>query len=48
MPALQQEGKQQVSQEDDDEEMEFQSPKRAIKVIYGQSDSESSNNGCCK
>jgi hypothetical protein len=28
----------------DDEEMEFQNAKRAIKVIYGHSDSESSGN----
>jgi hypothetical protein len=37
-----------VPHEGDEEEIEFQNAKRAIKVIYGHSDSESSNNECRK
>jgi hypothetical protein len=41
----QREGKQKVdSQEEKDTEMEFQDAKRALKVVYGHSDSESSDN----
>jgi hypothetical protein len=36
------------SQEEKDTEMEFQDAKRALKVVYGHSDSESSNNEHCK
>jgi hypothetical protein len=36
------------SQEEKDAEMEFQDAKRALKVIYGHSDSESSDNERCK
>jgi hypothetical protein len=44
-PSRQREGKQKVdSQEEKDVEMEFQDAKRAQKVIYGQSDSESGDN----
>jgi hypothetical protein len=31
-----------------DEEMEFQDAKRALKVVYGNSDSQSSDNKCRK
>jgi hypothetical protein len=44
-PSHQREGKQKVdSQEDKDAEMEFQDAKRALKAVYGHSDSESSDN----
>jgi hypothetical protein len=44
-PSHQREGKQKVdSQEEKDEEMEFQDAKRALKAVYGHSDSESSDN----
>jgi hypothetical protein len=44
-PSCQQEGKQKVDpQEEKDAEMEFQDAKRALKVVYGYSDSESSDN----
>jgi hypothetical protein len=44
-PSRQWEGKQKVdSQEEKDAEMEFQNAKRALKAIYGHSDSESSDN----
>jgi hypothetical protein len=36
------------SQEEKDTEMEFQDVKRALKIVYGHSDSESSNNEHCK
>jgi hypothetical protein len=36
------------SQEEKDAEMEFQDAKRALKAIYGHSDSESSDNEHCK
>jgi hypothetical protein len=40
MPPRQWEGKQQVAHKiDEEEEMEFQNTKRAIKVIYGHSES---------
>jgi hypothetical protein len=43
-PSCQREGKQKVdSQEEKDVEMEFQDAKRALKAIYGHSDSESSD-----
>jgi hypothetical protein len=51
MPPRRQEGKQQVVQEDDkekDKEMTFQDAKRALKVVYGHSDSDSDTNECCK
>jgi hypothetical protein len=42
-PPQQREGKQQVAPEGDkEEELEFQDAKRALKVIYGHSDSDSS------
>jgi hypothetical protein len=44
MPPHQWEGKQQVAHEGDGEEMEFQNANRAIKVVYGHSDSKSSDN----
>jgi hypothetical protein len=45
VPSRQWEGKQKVdSQEQKDAEMEFQDAKRALKAIYGHSDSESSDN----
>jgi hypothetical protein len=48
-PSQQWEGKQKVdSQEEKDKEMEFQDAKRALKVVYGHSDSESSDNECRK
>jgi predicted Rossmann fold nucleotide-binding protein DprA/Smf involved in DNA uptake len=44
-PSRQREGKQKVdSQEEKDAEMEFQDAKRALKVVYGHSDSKSSDN----
>jgi hypothetical protein len=44
-PSCQREGKQKVdSQEQKDAEMEFQDAKRALKAVYGYSDSESSDN----
>jgi hypothetical protein len=44
-PSRQREGKQKVnSQEEKDTEMEFQDAKRALKAVYGHSDSESSDN----
>jgi hypothetical protein len=36
------------SQEEKDTEMEFQDAKRALKTVYGHSDSESSDNEHCK
>jgi hypothetical protein len=49
MPPHQREGKQHVACEGKvEEEMELQSAKRAIKVVYGHSDSESSDNEHCK
>jgi hypothetical protein len=51
MPPRRQEGKQQVVQEDDkekDKEMTFQDAKRALKAVYGHSDSDSDTNECCK
>jgi hypothetical protein len=48
-PSRQREGKQKVnSQEEKDTEMKFQDAKRALKAIYGHSNSESSNNEHCK
>jgi hypothetical protein len=45
VPSRQWEGKQKVdSQEEKDAQMEFQDAKRALKAIYGHSDSESSDN----
>jgi hypothetical protein len=45
VPSRQWEGKQKVhSQEEKDAEMEFQDTKRALKGVYGHSDSESSDN----
>jgi hypothetical protein len=44
-PSHQREGKQKVdSQEEKDVELEFQNAKRALKAVYGHSDSESSDN----
>jgi hypothetical protein len=44
-PSRQREGKQKVnSQEQKDAEMKFQEAKRALKAVYGHSDSESSDN----
>jgi hypothetical protein len=41
MPPHQREGKQQVALEGDkEEEVEFQNAKRALKVVYGHSDSD--------
>jgi hypothetical protein len=49
MPSRQREGKQKVNlQEKKDIEMEFQDVRRALKDVYGHSDSESSNNECRK
>jgi hypothetical protein len=49
VPSCQWEGKQKVdSQEEKDTEMEFQDAKRALKVVYGHSDSESGDNECRK
>jgi hypothetical protein len=48
-PSRQWEGKQKVeAQEEKDAEMEFQDAKRALKFVYGHSDSESSDNECRK
>jgi hypothetical protein len=48
-PSCQRAGKQKVDpQEEKEEEMEFQDAKRALKAIYGHSDSESSDNECHK
>jgi hypothetical protein len=48
-PSHQREGKQKVdSQEEKNVEMEFQDAKRALKAVYGHSDSESSDNEHCK
>jgi hypothetical protein len=48
-PSHQREGKQKVDpQEEKDVEMEFQDARRALKAIYGHSDSESSDNECRK
>jgi hypothetical protein len=48
-PSHQREGKQKVDpQEEKDAEMEFQDAKRALKAVYGHSDSESSDNEHCK
>jgi hypothetical protein len=48
-PSRQWVGKQKVdSQEEKDAEMEFQDAKRALKAVYGHSDSESSDNECHK
>jgi hypothetical protein len=45
VPSRQREGKQKVdSQEEKDAEIEFQDAKRALKSVYGHSDSESSDN----
>jgi hypothetical protein len=45
MPSRQRDGKQKVdSHEEKDAEMEFQDVKRALKAVYGHSDSESSDN----
>jgi hypothetical protein len=43
-PPRQREGKQHIAREGIDEDMEFWNTKRAIKVIYGLSNSESSDN----
>jgi hypothetical protein len=49
MPSRQREGKQKVNlQEKKDIEMEFQDVRRALKDVYGHSDSESSDNECRK
>jgi hypothetical protein len=49
VPSRQWEGKQKVDpQEEKDIEMEFQDARRALKFIYGHSDSESSDNKRCK
>jgi hypothetical protein len=49
VPSCQRVGKQKVdSQEEKDAEMEFQDPKRALKAVYGHSDSEPSDNECRK
>jgi hypothetical protein len=49
VPSRQWEGKQKVnSHKEKDVEMEFQDAKRALKAIYGHSDSESSDNERCK
>jgi hypothetical protein len=48
-PSHQREGKQKVDpQEEKDVEIEFQDARRALKAIYGHSDSESSDNECLK
>jgi hypothetical protein len=48
-PSSQREGKQKVDPyEEKDVEMEFQDVRRALKVVYGHSDSESSDNECRK
>jgi hypothetical protein len=46
-PSHQREGKQKVDKEKD-EEMEFQNAKKTLKMVYGNSDSESSDNECRK
>jgi hypothetical protein len=43
-PSRQREGKQKIGKREE-EEMEFQDAKRALKAVYGNSDSESSGNG---
>jgi hypothetical protein len=43
-PSLQREGKQKVDKREEEEEMEFQDAKKALKAVYGNSDSESSGN----
>jgi hypothetical protein len=49
VPSHQWEGKQKVNPEEEkDVEMEFQDARRALKAIYGYSDSESSDNECRK
>jgi hypothetical protein len=49
VPSHHWEGKQKVdSQEEKDVEMEFQDAKRALKAVYGHSDSVSSDNRHCK
>jgi hypothetical protein len=48
-PSRQREGKQKVNpQEEKDVEMEFQDARRALRAIYGHSDSMSSDNECRK
>jgi hypothetical protein len=48
-PSRQREGKQKVDpQEEKDVEMEFQDARRALKAVYGHSDSESNDNERCK
>jgi hypothetical protein len=47
-PPCQREGKKHIAHESEEEEMEFQNVKRVIKVIYGHSDSDSSDNECHK
>jgi hypothetical protein len=42
-PSRQREGKQKIGKREE-EEMEFQDAKRALKAVYGNSDSESSGN----
>jgi hypothetical protein len=46
-PSHQREGKQKVNKREE-EKMEFQDAKRALKAVYGNSDSESSGNEHCK
>jgi hypothetical protein len=46
-PSYQRRGKQKVHMEKD-EELEFQDAKRALKAVYGNSDSESSDNECSR
>jgi hypothetical protein len=46
-PSRQREGKQKMGKREE-EEMEFQDAKRALKAVYGNSDSESSGNERCK
>jgi hypothetical protein len=43
-PSCRWEGKQKVDKREEEEEMEFQNAKRALKAVYGNSDSESSSN----
>jgi hypothetical protein len=48
-PCCQREGKQRVNpQEEKDVEIEFRDARRALKAVYGHSDSESSDNECHK
>jgi hypothetical protein len=47
MPSCQREGKQKVDMEKG-EELEFQDAKRALEAVYGNSDSDSSDNEHCK